>query len=219
MRSRWWCLALAVLCWSCASRGAQVRVTRTTPSGQCEERGRVQGRGTSELMARNDLRASARLAAADTVVIDTPTLSGVAGRMELSGRALRCKKPTATVSAEGPTSQPAAAEVPTAAPAQPAATGANAEAAADLADSESAAESAPPGAVPAPEAAEAADAADAANKASGDTAAPDAGSASAAPAATPSVTERLRELKALHDEGLITADEYEQRRKELLQEL
>lgn len=41
----------------------------------------------------------------------------------------------------------------------------------------------------------------------------------AQPAAAPSAEERLRKLKALADQGLITPQEYEQRKKEILQSL
>jgi hypothetical protein len=53
----------------------------------------------------------------------------------------------------------------------------------------------------------------------GPLAAPAAGPAPAAAAAAPSGAERLRQLKALLDDGLLSPEEYEAKRKQLVSEL
>jgi len=72
---------------------------------------------------------------------------------------------------------------------------------------------------PAADTAAAAADADTRESSAGDAAAPAAAAAGGVEPSEPGLEERLRSLQELHDKGLITQEDYDARRKELLQEL
>jgi len=187
-------------CVNLSAAGSQVKLTKAEPGPGCEVLGDVYGSGggggytsaESKLRsAQNDIRNRAAQLGANYVVVDIS--AGDWASTTVSGRALWCEDVSEEV--DGPLDASPASLDPIAQPAPRAAA--------------APALSLVPGAEPPDAAAHTSSAP-----------APGAGAQPAGPAGpAPSPEQRLRTLKALLDQGLVTQEEHDQRRKEILDSL